>query len=101
MQFRRTLVTVCVSMTLFTPATLLAKPEQRPTDTPVAVQASDTAKLKSAAKPGKPVKPAKPVKVPPSVRPAQVPELDGASAGLALLLLGGMVLLLRETRQPA
>lgn len=95
MPLRRALVTVCVSMTLFTPATLLAKPEQRPADTPVAIQASDTAKLKSAAKPGKPVK------VPPSVRPAQVPELDGASAGLALLLLGGMVLLLRETRQPA
>lgn len=101
MPFRRALVVLCVSMTLFTPATLLAKPDQPPTATPAASQASDTAKLKSAAKPAKPAKPVKPAKVPPSVRPAQVPELDGASAGLALLLLGGMVLLMRETRQPA
>ena len=30
---------------------------------------------------------------------AQVPELGGASAGLALLLLGGLVALRRETRK--
>lgn len=32
---------------------------------------------------------------------AQVPELGGASAGLALLLLGGLIALRRETRKPS
>jgi hypothetical protein len=32
---------------------------------------------------------------------AQVPELGGASAGLALLLLGGLIALRRETRRPS
>lgn len=36
---------------------------------------------------------------PPGLVVAQVPELGGASAGLALLLLGGLVALRRETRK--
>lgn len=94
MPSRRAIVRLSLLLALFTPATLLAKPDQRPAETPVASQASATAKAKSASKPAK-----KPAKKP--VKAQQVPELDGASAGLALLLLGGMVLLMRETRQPA
>lgn len=36
---------------------------------------------------------------PPGSVVAQVPELGGATAGLALLLLGGLVALRRETRK--
>ena len=95
MLVKTTMGSLILSVALLSPAALLAKEQQQHPQTPVASQASVIAKQKSATKPGKPVKHSS------KVQTAQVPELDRTGAGLALLVLGGLVLLMRETRQRA
>lgn len=92
MLVKTTMGTLILSVALLSPATLLAKEQQQRPQKPVASHGSVIAKQKISAKSGKESS---------EVQSAQVPELDRAGAGLALLVLGGLVLLMRESRQRA